>query len=605
MIFSKTLIKILVISFFCFIFFSITIQAQQPKREFRGVWIATVTNLDWPASGITNPASQQYALIQILDNLKSSGINAVVFQIRTECDALYNSPFEPWSRWLTGTQGVAPSPFYDPLEFAITEAHKRGIELHAWFNPYRAERSVGNYITASNHVTKTNPDWILTFGSLKMLNPGLPKVREHVLKVITDVLKRYDLDGIHFDDYFYPYPITGTLPNGITTEDNSAFTNYSRGFTNIKDWRRDNVNILIKAIYDSINTIKPWVKLGMSPFGIWKNGVPSGIVGLDAYNVIYCDPVAWLEGKYVDYISPQLYWPFAGSQDYGKLLPWWAFQKNGRHLYVGQAAYRITDANWSANELPNQIRLNRIDNNAEGNLFFRATYGVLNNPKGFLDSLKKDFYNYKSLQPKMEWKDAVMPLFPTEVTITGNNNSIKLNWKKPQKATDGDTAKKYVIYKSTSPTFTINDPKNIYNISTTSQEEFVDLFSVPFNIEYYYTITALDKLNNESIPSQIVSYKTTSVFAEKIIAKQYHLYQNYPNPFNPKTTITFTLPKQEDVSIKIYDLLGKDILTLVNEVRSAGVHTIYFDGSQLPSGIYICRINTSSWSSSIKMTLQK
>ncbi|MDA0986559.1 MAG: family 10 glycosylhydrolase [Bacteroidetes bacterium] len=602
---KKTTTKLFLISLVLIFLVSDFNFAQSPKREFRGAWIATVTNLDWPQSGVTNSYSQQSSLTSMLDNLKNCGINTVVFQIRTECDAFYNSPYEPWSRWLTGTQGKTPDPFYDPLEFAINEAHKRGIELHAWFNPYRAERSSGSYPTAANHVTKTNPEWILNFSTLKMLDPGLPNVRAHVLKIITDVLKRYNIDGIHFDDYFYPYPSNPTLPNGITTEDNSTFTNFSRGFTNIKDWRRDNVNILVKAIYDSIKTIKPWVKLGMSPFGIWKNGVPTGIVGLDAYNVIYCDPVSWLQGKYIDYVSPQLYWPFGGSRDYAKLLPWWSSQKNGRHLYVGQAAYRITDSDWNSSEIPNQIRLNRTNNLAEGSLFFRTNQGLINNPKGFYDSLKRDLYYYKTLLPKMEWKDSVIPLFPTEVAISGNENSIKLKWKKPQISTDGDSASKFVIYKSTSPNLSINDPKNILYITSSSQEELYDVFQIPFNVEYFYSITALDKLNNESIQSQIVSYKSTSIFADRTIQKNYQLYQNYPNPFNPNTTITFNLPKQEYVIIKIYNLLGKSILTLVDEVRSTGRHSVYFDGTNLPSGVYICRIKTDNWSSSIKMTLQK
>ena len=279
-----------------------------PKREFRGAWLATVANLDWPVRGDT-PQNQKNQLISLFDGMSAAGINAVIFQVRPECDALYASPYEPWSYALTGSQGSAPSPFYDPLQFAVDEAHRRGMELHAWFNPYRAERSVDSYALAGNHVVVQHADWILTFAAsgttapLKILNPGIPEVREFVARVVADIVRRYDVDGIHADDYFYPYP-----PQAITNQDDATFAAYPRGFTNRGDWRRDNVNLLMKLVRDSIAAIKPWVKFGMSPFGIWKNGVPPGITGLDAYSVIYGDAIAWLHDRSVDYLTPQLYW---------------------------------------------------------------------------------------------------------------------------------------------------------------------------------------------------------------------------------------------------------------------------------------------------------
>ncbi len=229
----------------------------------------------------------------MLDQLKATGISCVVFQVRPACDALYASPYEPWSYWLTGTQGAGPAVEFDPLAFAIAEAHKRGMELHAWFNPYRAEKTIGQFTLAANHVVKQHPDWILTFPSskLKILDPGLPQVREFNAKIVADIVRRYDVDGVHADDYFYPYDPT------ITTEDAATFQNYSRGFTNIGDWRRDNVNLQMKMLMDSVNAIKPYVKFGMSPFGIWKNGVPPGIIGLDAYSTLFADAIAWLHDR--------------------------------------------------------------------------------------------------------------------------------------------------------------------------------------------------------------------------------------------------------------------------------------------------------------------
>ena len=469
-----------------------------PKREFRGAWITTVLNLDWPKS--TNPESQRSELINILDNLKRTGINAVLLQVRSESDALYNSAFEPWSYWLTKAQGTPPNPFYDPLEFAIKEAHKRGMELHAWFNPYSAVRNSGSYPLDPTHVSEMYPDWILNFGTKKMLDPGLPIVREYVTAVILDVVERYDVDGIHFDDYFYPYP-----PDQITNQDDNTFANYPRGFTNKGDWRRDNVNLFIEMVYNNIQAVKPYVKFGVSPFGIWKNDIPHGIVGLDAYNVIYCDAVNWFDKEIVDYVAPQLYWPFGGGQDYGKLLPWWANQTNGRHLYSGNAVYRIN--NWSATEMPDQIRLNRRTSHVDGSIFFRATH-VLGNLKGFTDSLKTNFYHYPALSPIMPWKDIEPPNEPQNVRYEqlAGSTSEALMWDSPVIATDGDSAFRYVVYrfkKSEIEQEDIDDARYILDIIGTRNFSL----QTPQNKigPFFYTVTSLDRNSNESFLSNVIS----------------------------------------------------------------------------------------------------
>ena len=356
-------------------------QSTPPKREFRAAWIATVINLDWPSRPGLPADEQQRELVTLLDDLYAAGINAVVFQIRAESDAFYDSPYEPWSCWLTGMQGLPPSPYYDPLSFAVEEAHKRGMELHAWFNPYRVIRP-SPYSRAATHVSNTHPEWLLSFSDITILDPGIPAARQHVTNVVMDIVTRYDFDGIHADDYFYPYP-----PNTISTQDDASYLAYNPTGMSRGDWRRNNVNLLLKAIYDSIQTVKPHVRFGMSPFGIWKNGVPSGITGLDAYGTIYCDAVAWLQGQYVDYLTPQLYWQIGGGQDYLKLMPWWASQVNGRHLYPGHAPYRINSSSWTANELPNQVRADRSYRaaNVLGSVFFRARNGITDNLKGFAD----------------------------------------------------------------------------------------------------------------------------------------------------------------------------------------------------------------------------
>ncbi|MDT3697321.1 MAG: family 10 glycosylhydrolase [Ignavibacterium sp.] len=484
-----------------FIVTSIYSQSIPPKREMRAAWIATVTNLDWPNSNTSSTAQQKQELIDLLDELDQDGINTVVFQIRSECDAMYSSSFDPWSYWLTGSQGTAPYPYYDPLEFAIEQAHKRGMELHAWFNPYRVERAVGNYTTAPNHVTHQHPDWIIQISNFKFLDPGLPMVRDYVTSVVYDVVSRYDVDGIHADDYFYPYP-----PDQITNQDAQTFALYPRGFTNIADWRRDNVNLLIAQVNDTIQSVKPWVKFGMSPFGIWKNGVPPGITGLDAYSSIYCDAIAWLHNRSIDYLTPQLYWPFGGGQDYGKLQPWWAdsVYANGRHFYPGHAYYRIP--NWTnPSEMPRQIRLDRSNPKVQGGVFFRAK-NFKENPKGVTDSLRNDLYRYKAILPVMNWKDVINPNPPQNLKFERlASGQAGLKWDLPPVAIDGDTASRYVVYRFNNSNIQPSDLENSANIlDVAGYRENIPGEPPSPNGPYYFVVTSLDRNYNESTMSNIL-----------------------------------------------------------------------------------------------------
>ena len=476
-----------------------------PKREFRAAWLATVDNLDWPVRGDT-PQNQKNQLLVLLDGMKAAGINTVIFQVRPECDALYASPYEPWSYHLTGTQGSGPSPFYDPLEYAVQEAHKRGMELHAWFNPYRAEKAINRYPLASSHVYVQHPDWILTFPSsnLRILNPGLEQVREFVARVAADIVRRYDVDGIHADDYFYPYsPI-------ISTEDAATFTAYPRGFTNIGDWRRDNVNLLMKMIMDSVNVIKPYVKFGMSPFGIWKNGVPPGITGLDAYGSIYGDAIAWLHQKSVDYLTPQLYWKIGGSQDYLKLSAWWADScaRNGRHLYPGLASYRMSSGSgdWPASEILSQVRVNRGNAKIQGEVYFRAALGLIENTKGFADSLRLGMYSSPALLPQMMWKDTIAPFMPRNIRYEKISPSAPaaILWDLPLSAPDGDSAKRYAVYRfnhTPSLPAELADPRNMVDV--VGARSFTPPTPPPGG-PYSYVVTALDRNYNESEASSIL-----------------------------------------------------------------------------------------------------
>lgn len=479
--------------------FSVSSFAQTfvPKREFRGAWIATVTNIDWPTRGAST-ASQKQALIDILDGLKAINVNAVMFQVRPESDALYNSSIEPWSYWLTGFQGIAPSPYYDPLQFAIEETHKRGMELHAWLNPYRVERSIGNYQTASNHISKKHPDWTFAKGSLRLLDPGLPHARDYVLSVIMDIVRRYDVDGIHFDDYFYD--------DGMTTEDATTYANYNPTSLGLADWRRKNVNTLVKMISDSITAVKPFIKWGISPRGIWRPNYPSGISGNDNYNSIYCDAMAWLHAKSIDYINPQLYWAFGGGQDYGKLMPWWADSSgaNGRHMYVGHAVYRINNP-FNANELPRQIRLNRTDNFCQGSVLYNTT-SSLENRLGFTDSLKNTLYKYPALTPVMNWKANNAPMPPVNFRIEKDlaTSAAKLVWNKGELDMDGDSSFFYVLYKFTTGTPSqseIDNNENIQDVTTLKEIAPTDLVS---SGNLFFGVTALDRKGAESPISNIV-----------------------------------------------------------------------------------------------------
>jgi len=474
--------------------------SDSPKREFRGAWIATVTNLDWPSTRSSTAVQQQRnELTALLDQLVAAGINAVIFQVRPECDALYNSPFEPWSYWLTGSQGTGPVDGYDPLTFAIQESRKRGLELHAWFNPYRAFRETNTYTAANNHVTVQHPDWIITCpDKYKFLDPGLPQVRNFVTQVVMDVVRRYDVDGIHFDDYFYPYS-----EHNFTTQDAATFTAYPRGFTSnqLAFWRRDNVNLLLKQIYDSIQVAKPVIKFGMSPFGIWKSGTPPGTGGTSAYDVLYCDAVAWLTGKYIDYITPQLYWTFGGSTDYGLLQPWWGSQRNGRHFYTGNATYRIGTSGYPASELANQIKYNRANPEVQGSIQFRAN-SIRDNLGGWTDLLKSDIFHAPAIVPVMNWKDSIVPNAPQNLRVVAAGGGLSgLEWDPPTAASDGDTATRYVVYRFATQSPQSADRQQSRNmIAIAGRRSVVPSGRIDTTgAQYSFAVAALDRNNNESV----------------------------------------------------------------------------------------------------------
>ncbi len=374
-------------------------------REFRGAWVASVYNLDWPSRPGLPVEEQKRELCVLLDEAKALNLNAIILQVRPAADALYESPYEPWSYYLTGKMGKAPEPFYDPLAYAVEQAHLRCLELHAWINPYRARAGL-DYAASPDHVLKRHPEWIRTYRNLQWLDPGLPEVQEHVLKVVKDIVRRYDIDGLHIDDYFYPYPLYDKAKKKLEFPDEKTYRSYrDKGGTLGKDdWRRDNVNAMVKGMYETIRKEKPWVKFGVSPFGIWKPGVPAGTMAyVDACEHLYADSRRWLQEGWLDYCAPQLYWSRDSKlQPFEPLLTWWALQNSkSRHLWPGIASERV-GAQRRPDEMVGQIMLTRLRLESGGHIHWNMK-PLLNNHLGLGTLLKKKVYEQPALVPESPW----------------------------------------------------------------------------------------------------------------------------------------------------------------------------------------------------------
>lgn len=367
--------------------------AASAATEFRGAWVASVFNLDWPSKTGLSALAQKAELIAILDRAAELKLNAILLQVRPTSDALYASTEEPWSQFLTGKQGVAPG--YDPLEFAITEAHARGIELHAWINPFRAATSATAKL-APTHVAQKHPEWIRRYGTQLWVDPGEPAARAYVLGVISDIVSRYDVDGIHIDDYFYPYPVKGgaPFPDDATWERYGAKSGMTRA-----DWRRENINDFVRSMYRTVKATKPRVRVGISPFGIWRPGVPATIEAqLDAYAQLFADSRKWLTEGWCDYLAPQLYWSIApAKQSFPVLLDWWRAQSRGAAVWPGIATERIGSTR-PAREIVEEIALTRRGTNSAGQIHW-SMKALMQNRGGIADLLQRGVYAEKAEQP--------------------------------------------------------------------------------------------------------------------------------------------------------------------------------------------------------------
>lgn len=376
----------------------------QPQYEFRAAWIATVDNIDWPTRGNYDTEKQKQEFIDLLDMHKKNGMNAVIVQVRPATDAFYPSQYEPWSEWLTGKQGRPPSPYYDPLEFMVSETHKRGMEFHAWCNPYRAEHSIGKSSIATAHITRLFPKWFLSYGGKRYFDPGNPGAQKHVVNVIRDIVKRYDIDGMHFDDYFYPYRVAGKeFPDDLSYKNSGSEMSKD-------DWRRSNVDSIIFKLSRAIKEEKPNVKFGISPFGVWRNSDKDSLgsatkAGVTNYDDLYANVLLWLKEGWIDYVAPQLYWEIGHkAAPYEVLVDWWSKNTYGKHCYIGLGIYRAgSNAAWKdATLLPRQINMMRSYPQIQGAIYF-SSKSFVNNPNGWCDSLQNNYYKIPAMVPPMPW----------------------------------------------------------------------------------------------------------------------------------------------------------------------------------------------------------
>ncbi|MDR9364212.1 MAG: family 10 glycosylhydrolase [Balneolaceae bacterium] len=411
----------------------------KPNREFRAVWVATVANIDWPSEPGLTVHDQKEEMIDILDRAAALNFNALIFQVRPAADALYPSPLEPWSYYLTGKMGQPPLPAYDPLGFAVTEAHKRGLELHAWFNPYRAGHPSDKSKISPDHISNIQPDWVHQYGDYLWLDPGIPEVRQHTIDVILDVVKRYDIDGVHFDDYFYPYP---SYADGADFPDDKSWQKALENGTKLsrKDWRRSNVDTLMKELSEEIKQVKKHVKFGISPFGIWRPGYPEKTTGFDAYNELYADARLWLKEGWVDYFTPQIYYRMDQiGQPFPIMLDWWVEQNDhNRHIWPGLYTSRIRTS-WPANEITGQLYTSRAFPNVTGAVHF-SMKAFMENPDDFNQIIAAGPNAYPSLVPASTWISDQEPAAPSVSFYDYNSYwSIKLE---PQ---NGDDIRWWVV----------------------------------------------------------------------------------------------------------------------------------------------------------------
>ncbi|MBR5102446.1 MAG: family 10 glycosylhydrolase [Muribaculaceae bacterium] len=481
---------------------------QAPKYEFRGAWMHIIGQGQYARMGSVE--TQEYLKNQ-LDLLKRAGCNAVVWQIRPQADAAYYSNLEPWTRWLTGKPGVAPDPIWDPLQFMVTECHKRGIELHAWINPYRVTSGKDDR-PAEGHIYYEHPEWFLNYADGKIyFDPGLPESRDFIDLVVRDIMKGYDIDAIHMDDYFYPYPV-----KGAEFPDTASFARYGKGWGDIGEWRRHNVDMLIEQLHNSIADVKPWVRFGISPFGIWRNKKSdsngSNTNGLQCYDALYADCPRWTAMGWVDYMTPQLYWELEHkAASCLELSKWWDQHANGRHMYFGLSVKNLMDhkdvADWNGDtlnttQLDHRMRINRELENVHGITWWPG-YVVTDNYKGVLDSLSTNHMVTKAIVPPYTWLDDVAPDAVKDLKVSeikekkSKTRKWEVTWNAPVTDDPMQEAHMYVVYR-----FKGDEPVDISRAEAIAEIQDARSYTLTTSKKERckIAVTVLDRCNNESEP---------------------------------------------------------------------------------------------------------
>ncbi len=481
--------KCIVIFYFLILQIVTLAQPVVNKYEFRGVWIATIGNIDWPSSGKADAYTQQQEFINLLNTFKANNINAIIIQVRPTADAFYKSTYEGWSRYVVPKDST---PTYDPLQFIVAESHRRGIEVHAWFNPYRAQVFSNKNPHPYHHPTYTHPEWFVNYGGKKYFDPGIPAARKYVQDVVAEVVTNYDIDAVHFDDYFYPYKI-----GKLEFPDRNSFAKYGNGFYNKADWRRNNTDLFIQEMNTRIKKIKPYVKLGISPFGVWRNIANDADgsntnAGVQNYDDLYADVIKWQRLGWIDYLMPQLYWERSHRvADYTTLTEWWNRHTYGRGMYIGQGLYQVgvnKASSWqNGNELPEQIIAGRNYKNINGYCLYSASH-FYKNKYNVINNIKNNCFNTIAIVPPMRWLDSIAPPKPS-VTKTKQNGTLLLTLKPNSIDTWG-----YVIYKfAKGQKIDITNGAAIEAVITTTT-----YFTKTDDVLYNYIVTSMDRNHNES-----------------------------------------------------------------------------------------------------------
>ncbi len=561
---------IFIVVFYLFIFsFS---YSQSPKHELRAVWISSAGG-DWPKS--TDVTEQQRSLVEIFDNLKKYNFNAVIFQVRPRGNTLYKSSIEPWAAQLSGTLGKEPG--WDPLAFAIQEARKRGLELHAWFN---VAKVWGADVLPQHqqHVTRAHRDWIKQFENEWWVDMGNPEVREYTENLVKELVNSYDIDGIHFDFVRYP---------SEKFDDWGSFRKWSDGMDRA-DWRRNNITSFIRSCYEFIQQEKPWVKVGAAPLGIYQsiNGAQSKFNG---YSGVFQDSRKWLLEGILDYVAPQIYWTIGEQKspndpDFEVLCKDWVRENYGRHVYIGIGAYRenIQD------EIREQIEITRSAF-ADGQAFFRYEHAAL-----LIDKIGSA-YKYPSLNPPMRWKDSIPPNIPKNISIDANDKTqILIKWSAPEISADKEKPFRYVVYRSSEKNINIHRPENIVAILNPAQLSFRDETSN--GREYFYTVTTVDRAGNESGETVRPLTEVQTLFSRYAKPNtSVALVQNFPNPVVSTTYIAFELPQRNIVSITLKHSITQQETTIVQGMKEPGIHIVAFDAKKFPAGLIEYRLQAGKY----------